>query len=103
MGNAATLLLCGAGASAILRTDAAPQLNPADPIFFFLGLLSVMDSVLEMPMARVLEDYSGSPGDQGGAAGRSRPLASAVSAHAGAGIRRLAGSEEAGSAVSPER
>ncbi len=68
----------------------SPKIQHGDSDLFLLGLLSLMDAILEIPMNEVLDKVPIRPGNQGGAPGRRQPLAALVSVTAGAGIRRMA-------------
>ena len=69
----------------------SPKIKHGESDLFLMGLLSLMDAILEIPMSEVLENV---PVDQETKAvllGGSQPPAAAVPAHAGAGVGRLAG------------
>ena len=69
----------------------SPKIKHGESDLFLLGLLSLMDAILELPMPEVLEKV---PLDQETKAvllGEGSHLRPAVSAHAGTGIRGLAG------------
>jgi hypothetical protein len=68
----------------------SPKIKHGESDLFLLGLLSLMDAILEIPMPEVLEKVS--IDQETKAVSWAAPaLAPAIPAHAGAGIGRLAG------------
>jgi c-di-GMP-related signal transduction protein len=67
----------------------SPKIQHGESDLFLLGLLSMMDSILEIPMTEVLDNVPIDQETNGGAFRRAEPLASTVSTDAGAGIGGL--------------
>src|SRR2546425_406090 len=67
----------------------SPKIQDGSSDLFLLGLLSLMDAILEIPMQDVPGQSADRSGDQGRAAARRQPPAAALSTRAGAVIGRL--------------
>ena len=73
----------------------SPKIQHGDSDLFLMGMLSLMDTILEIPMRQVLDNV---PIDQQCKAvllGATSPSAALLSAHAGARIRGVGGGEGA--------
>jgi c-di-GMP-related signal transduction protein len=78
--------------SAMVRARFCELVSPKIPYgeseLFLMGMLSMMDVILEIPMSQVLDNVPIDQ-EQGGAARRRQPSAPVLSTHAGPRVRRV--------------
>ena len=108
-----TTLTAGDGKSSELVTSAmvrarfceliSPRVPSGDSDLFLMGLLSMVDVILEMPMARILDNHLRRFRHQGCPARRRQPPAPALRANARPRIRRLAGDHPASKKIRIDR
>ena len=81
----------------------APKVPHGESDLFLMGLLSMIDAILEVPMVRVLESIPLDHETKSCAPGGRQPASSALRSHAGARVRQLDDHRRLRSQARPER